>query len=903
MKMKKNILLLIMIFVVGFISLGKVSAQMTSCTSPMVISSLPYIGTGMTTADDSIRFTASMACGSSYMTGKAHIFAYTPSSNEVINLAVTGATLFGTGLFVVNDCPTNVSASCVKAEALTGGLSLANVSLTGGVTYYIIVSTYDIGGFNPSTNFDISISKFSPVGVVSLDTPVSGCSLTSSEVVKISVANNTASDLDSIFYSYSFNGSPFVTEQDFNTILAGDTGTYTFLSPADLSASDLTYTFTLASSVTIGGVVYNDTTYSAVVNSLTISTFPYLESFTTGAGGWMPIGNLLPTTYSWALGNPHKAIINHPTAVDTMCWVTNLTSTITAENSYVMSPCLNLGGLQHPVLEFDIWYELGAMAIAQFPNIKVQYTKDNGTTWSLLGAQGDPFGWYNTQYGWQGSTGNWIHVRHDMDSIAGVTDAKIRILITSVTTPIDGIAFDNINIYEKPANDVGVTKIIAPVSGCELTNQEVVTIEIKNFGTATQTSIPVKYKVDNGTYVSQTYSGSIAMNGVANYTFTVNADLSATGMHTITALTDLTGDAARANDTIWKMVQNSPVISTFPYNEDFEAGNGNWVSGMNSTWAWGVPAKPAINAAHSPTHAWATNLTGFANSGEKSFLASPCLDFSTLGNPYLEFYIWYNTSAMGAVSVQASSNNGPWQTITSGSGAGENWYTTPIIPLLPLGWTGNSAGYVKVGHTVDGFANLSDVRLRILYKDSVLFVPNTVDGVAVDDIKIYDCILPIAQFTSSVSDRDVTLTNTSTGGGTYLWNFGDGTTDTTANPVHNYAADNSYTITLVVTNSCGSNTISHQVTVTGIGEYKNADFINCMPNPSTGVITVSFNDASIHSFNLKLQSITGAELYSEKLVNTGVFNKKFDFSNLSKGIYFLKLETENSTFIKKIVIE
>lgn len=39
-------------------------------------------------------------------------------------------------------------------------------------------------------------------------------------------------------------------------------------------------------------------------------------------------------------------------------------------------------------------------------------------------------------------------------------------------------------------------------------------------------------------------------------------------------------------------------ISTFPYNEGFEASDGGWVSGgVGNDWAWGTPSKPVISAA------------------------------------------------------------------------------------------------------------------------------------------------------------------------------------------------------------------------------------------------------------------------------------------------------------------
>lgn len=49
----------------------------------------------------------------------------------------------------------------------------------------------------------------------------------------------------------------------------------------------------------------------------------------------------------------------------------------------------------------------------------------------------------------------------------------------------------------------------------------------------------------------------------------------------------------------------------------------------------------------------------------------------------------------------------------------------------------------------------------------------------------------------------VNFTNQSTGGVSYLWNFGDGNTSTQASPTHTYSAYGNYNVTLIVTNSSG----------------------------------------------------------------------------------------------------
>lgn len=71
--------------------------------------------------------------------------------------------------------------------------------------------------------------------------------------------------------------------------------------------------------------------------------------------------------------------------------------------------------------------------------------------------------------------------------------------------------------------------------------------------------------------------------------------------------------------------------------------------------------------------------------------------------------------------------------------------------------------------------------------------------------------VPSANFTKTIDNLTVTFTNTSVGGISYLWQFGDGDTSTVMNPVHTYAVGGSYTVTLTTTNDCGSTTNTQTV--------------------------------------------------------------------------------------------
>ncbi|MBL0343451.1 MAG: PKD domain-containing protein [Bacteroidetes bacterium] len=74
---------------------------------------------------------------------------------------------------------------------------------------------------------------------------------------------------------------------------------------------------------------------------------------------------------------------------------------------------------------------------------------------------------------------------------------------------------------------------------------------------------------------------------------------------------------------------------------------------------------------------------------------------------------------------------------------------------------------------------------------------------------------PVAAFTSALISLTGNFISTSTAAVTYLWDFGDGTTSTDQNPTHTYAIAGTYTVTLTVTNACGTNSTTQTITVQG----------------------------------------------------------------------------------------
>jgi PKD repeat protein len=158
--------------------------------------------------------------------------------------------------------------------------------------------------------------------------------------------------------------------------------------------------------------------------------------------------------------------------------------------------------------------------------------------------------------------------------------------------------------------------------------------------------------------------------------------------------------------------------------------------------------------------------------------------------------------------------------------------------------------------------------------------------------------VPVAAFTASVSARTVTISDQSTGTSTYIWNFGDGTTTVSGNnpAAHTYAANGTYSIQLIATNNCGSDTTSHQViiNVTGIEQVEAA---------SVKIYQSNLNEVKIEypsgnqNKSIAIYNISG-QLVLEKTAENYQSTEIVNISSLAQGIYILRAAGAIRRFIK-----
>jgi len=104
---------------------------------------------------------------------------------------------------------------------------------------------------------------------------------------------------------------------------------------------------------------------------------------------------------------------------------------------------------------------------------------------------------------------------------------------------------------------------------------------------------------------------------------------------------------------------------------------------------------------------------------------------------------------------------------------------------------------------------------------------------------------PIAQFSLSQNEAEISFTNTSELAGSYFWDFGDGTTSSLSEPnPYTYSSSGTYTVVLEATNGCDTATFSEEVEImlTSIDELSPNWSIDIFPNPNNGQFTLSMNN-------------------------------------------------------------
>jgi hypothetical protein len=500
---------------------------------------------------------STVGCYAYYVTSPSAII-----SSDYNNFYVTGGTNYAYWSGSRTDLAALQSASGKDAHSKdidpsyysNTDLHVTNVLLNAAGTAIVGITDDFDGDARPATP-DIGADEFTPqqwdAAVISFNSPKQTYGAQStSQTVFARIRNFGMDTITSLTVGYQYANGNVVTQNWAGTLLPGDTSSILFTTPFTVQAgTNVLAAFTM---LTNDGNTSNDTLKMSYAG-LPLIAPTYCDNF-DGQNVWASQGT------EWQLGVPQGSTVNTAHSAPNV-WMTNLSGDYSnGVDEYLLSPFIDFSNVNSgATLKF--WRN---NSFGYGDGFNVEYSIDGGNTWATLGYIGDTAAtnWYNQQIGgthmFMSSSSGWTESTYHLTQFnQATTPVQFRFHMKSNSSGSDdGVAIDDFCIQLPPIpNDVGVVSISAPVDSTVAGSTVTVSITVKNFGTATQTSIPVKYTLNNGTPVTETMSIPAGLMPDSTEQFSFTTSFTAPGTdYDVCAYTALSGDIYTSNDKSCKHV-------------------------------------------------------------------------------------------------------------------------------------------------------------------------------------------------------------------------------------------------------------------------------------------------------------------------------------------------------------
>jgi hypothetical protein len=494
-----------------------------------------------------------------------------------------------------------------------------------------------------------------------------------------------------------------------------------------------------------------------------IATFPHVTNFDLELLGSTTCGAPYDFTGSWRnadqYGLPAANVDWNPISIATPSTLTGPDfdhTTGIGQYIYLESSCSGTGFPQKSAELVSGYYDFRALNALQIRFWYHLYGATMGNLHFDVDTTQGSGAWLNDVVpAWTDNVNLWQEKVISLNAFAGKDSVRLRIRGISGTSFTSDMAVDDILVTELLAQDLLGVSVTAG-GGCGNSPQTPVLFTFANNGAQ---AVPVGDTLFlSGQAGASNFQDTLVLAQVLlagdtlAYTF-VNgsANLSGAGSVALWAAVRWQSDATTANDSAIGTAFGVPIVSNFPYVQDFEQGQGGWREnqGSNGTWAFGTPAKTIISGAASGQNCFVNGgLTSTYNNLENSWVESPCFDFSNLCAPGISLSVLWNSEySWDGLNLSATTDGGATWQLIGGFGDPYNWYTDNSISGNPggfaSGWSGRAAtangsnGWQTARHTLFNLAGQPSVRFRLNFGSDGSVSD---EGVAFDDIRIYDVV-------------------------------------------------------------------------------------------------------------------------------------------------------------------
>jgi hypothetical protein len=462
-------------------------------------------------------------------------------------------------------------------------------------------------------------------------------------------------------------------------------------------------------------------------------------------------------------------------------------------------------------------------------------------------------------------------------------------------------ASDTIDIWFR-VRDIKPYLLLSPLSECNRTGQDPVTLRVENSGSDTLTNlstINVSYKVNSGARVTESFTISQLRPGQrTDHTFTPLVDISALGSYNFSITATTTGDMRPGNDTITKVLvsnTNPEVDLGIDTEETYYVTQMVLDAGAGADWVY-LWQDGSTNRTYTATNSGTirvlvTDTVTGCYGGDTAFISMDILDYMITSVSLRASECIGDYSEMEILLLNNGNLSRQGAEITLDFLLGTQLLFTDIFSYSGI-WM---AGTLKT-YTTDNTISLQTPGSQQLHVNISATGDLRPEN---DDFTRNINVLPSPVVDFGGENLDVTLPftlNAGSGHADYLWSDGsDGSTLLVTQP-------GTYSVTVTGTNSCQT-VQSVDINITSISDLaKESMVVNIYPNPANNYVTVEAAFDIPDTYTIEIFNAQNMRFYSHD-ITTMEYEETLYTGDLPPGLYFIRIRSNEMYYISKLVIQ
>lgn len=331
-------------------------------------------------------------------------------------------------------------------------------------------------------------------------------------------------------------------------------------------------------------------------------------------------------------------------------------------------------------------------------------------------------------------------------------------------------------------------------------------------------------------------------------------------------------------DTVVVVILSTPVAGFSASVNGFTSTFTNSTTGGNTTYLWDF-GDGNISTLPNPVHTYTSpgSYTVCLTASNACGTDSTCHTVAALCAPATSAWTYANTGLTANFTDQTS--------------------PTPTAWLWAFG-DGNTSTQQNPTHT---YATAGSYNACLAITDSC--------GTDTTCQLVTVCALPVAAIGVDTLQlwwqTPIPFSDSGSGGTSWWWDFGDGGTSTLQNPTHTYTQGGLFTVCLITTNACGSDTAC--ITINVLWEAVNPSLPgkwSIAPVPAHDLLKLWAQDAPMGALRLRLVNSLGQLVHEVSWTSAGGhLVRDISLEGLESGLYYLEVRGVEGTFTAKVVKE